>query len=93
MFCKTFDDVHGMHDPPSLCIALYAGLSALNTRACHLIREANLKAGQTQSGFQSKRQRRTKEEGDNGGDNEDSGNKGDEQHCSQRAMIPLAVVR
>ncbi|CAI5733776.1 unnamed protein product [Peronospora farinosa] len=44
MFRKTFNDVYRMHDPPSLCIALHAGLSTLNTRACHLIRDSNLKA-------------------------------------------------
>ncbi|KAK1931937.1 Protein MAEA [Phytophthora citrophthora] len=65
MFRKTFNDVYGMHDPPSLCIALHAGLSTLNTRACHLTRDANLKARLAQSGARCKRQRR---EGDGTGD-------------------------
>lgn len=81
MFRKTFNDVYGMHDPPSLCIALHAGLSTLHTRACHLTRDANLKARLAQSGARSKRQRREGEEGnDDGNDdgNGDSGNESDE---------------
>ncbi|EEY57281.1 uncharacterized protein PITG_11118 [Phytophthora infestans T30-4] len=58
MFRKAFNDVYGMHDPPSLCIALHAGLSTLNTRACHLTRDANLKARLAHSEAQGKRQRR-----------------------------------
>ncbi|CAH0517464.1 unnamed protein product [Peronospora belbahrii] len=80
MFCKTFNDVYGIHDPPSLCIALHAGISTLNTRACHLIRDAKLKARRPQSGFQSKRRRRKSEGDDNSDGNENNcGNKsGDE---------------
>lgn len=37
-FQKAFFDVYGIPDPSSLCIALHAGLSTLNTRACHRIR-------------------------------------------------------
>ncbi|KUF80919.1 Macrophage erythroblast attacher [Phytophthora nicotianae] len=72
MFRKAFNDVYGMHDPPSLCIALHAGLSTLNTRACHLTRDTNLKARLAQSGARGKRQRREGEEaGDDNGDSED----------------------
>ncbi|CAI5741218.1 unnamed protein product [Peronospora destructor] len=78
MFRKTFNDVYRMHDPPSLCIALHAGLSTLNTRTCHLIRDSNLKARLSQSGSQSNEQRQKREEGDNGDGNEDSGNESGE---------------
>jgi macrophage erythroblast attacher len=43
LFRKTFFEVYGMHSPPSLSIALHAGLSSLNTRACHRARDAHLK--------------------------------------------------
>ncbi|POM78871.1 Hypothetical protein PHPALM_3547 [Phytophthora palmivora] len=76
MFHKTFNAVYGIHDPPSLCIALHAGLSTLNTRACHLARDANLKAKLTHSGSRGKRQRREGERGDDS--YEDSGNESDE---------------
>lgn len=72
MFRKTFNDVYGMHSPPSLCIALHAGLSTLNTRACHLRRNANLTAG-----THGKRQRR--ERNLNDADTGDSDNESDEQ--------------
>ncbi|GMF24684.1 unnamed protein product [Phytophthora fragariaefolia] len=80
MFRKTFNDVYGMHDPPSLCIALHAGLSTLNTRACHLTRDANLKAKLARSGARGKRPRR---EGDDNTveaakNDEDSGCESDE---------------
>ncbi|KAF1775757.1 CTLH/CRA C-terminal to LisH motif domain [Phytophthora cactorum] len=77
MFRKTFNDVYGMHDPPSLCIALHAGLSTLNTRACHLARDANLKARLAHSGARGKRQRREGEE-DGDVDNGDSGSESEE---------------
>ncbi|KAF4046614.1 CTLH/CRA C-terminal to LisH motif domain-containing protein [Phytophthora infestans] len=70
MFRKAFNDVYGMHDPPSLCIALHAGLSTLNTRACHLTRDANLKARLAHSEAQGKRQRREGDDVDDG-DSED----------------------
>lgn len=80
MFLKTFNDVYGMHDPPSLCIALHAGLSTLNTRACHLTRDANLKAKLARSGTRGKRPRREGDESTGAGadDDEDSGNESDE---------------
>ncbi|KAG2789092.1 hypothetical protein JG687_00003157 [Phytophthora cactorum] len=77
MFRKTFNDVYGMHDPPSLCIALHAGLSTLNSRACHLARDANLKARLAHSGARGKRQRREGEE-DGDVDNGDSGSESEE---------------
>ncbi|KAL3672075.1 hypothetical protein V7S43_002739 [Phytophthora oleae] len=77
MFRKTFNDVYGMHDPPSLCIALHAGLSTLNTRACHLTRDANLKARLAHSGTRCKRQRR-ESEGAGAVENEYSGSETDE---------------
>ncbi|KAG6586674.1 Macrophage erythroblast attacher [Phytophthora cinnamomi] len=80
MFLKTFNDVYGMHDPPSLCIALHAGLSTLNTRACHLARDANLKARLARSGARGKRPRREGDEGTGAtaDDGKDSGNESDE---------------
>ncbi|KAI9921672.1 hypothetical protein PsorP6_002047 [Peronosclerospora sorghi] len=74
MFCKIFNDVNGMHDPPSLCISLYAGLSTLNTRACHQIRDANLKARLLKSESHSKRQRRKSEEAADDADSEERSN-------------------
>ncbi|CEG35788.1 Uncharacterized conserved protein [Plasmopara halstedii] len=70
MFRKTFNDVYGMHSPPTLCIALYTGLSTLNTRACHLTRNADSKVG-----AHGKRQRRNR---DSDGVVKDSGNESDE---------------
>ncbi|KAG1703764.1 hypothetical protein DVH05_006778 [Phytophthora capsici] len=77
MFQKTFNDVYGMHEPPSLCIALHAGLSTLNTRACHLTRDANLKGRLAHIGTRCKRQRR---QGEGAGDveNENSSSETDE---------------
>lgn len=43
LFRKTFFEVYGMNAPPSLAIALHAGLATLNTRACHRVRDAHLK--------------------------------------------------
>jgi macrophage erythroblast attacher len=71
MFREAFNDVYGMHGPPSLCIALHAGLSTLNTRACHLTRDANLKAMLAHRGARDKRQRRESDER-NGNDGSDS---------------------
>ncbi|KAE8994404.1 hypothetical protein PR003_g20537 [Phytophthora rubi] len=82
MFLKTFHDVYGMHDPPSLCIALHAGLSTLNTRTCHLTRDANLKAKLARSGTRDKRPRREGDDGTgaaaDGDDDENSGDESDE---------------
>ena len=44
-FRKTHRKVYGLHDSPSLCIALHAGLSSLNTRACRRTREAKRRCG------------------------------------------------
>ncbi|CAI5700977.1 unnamed protein product [Peronospora effusa] len=87
MFRKTFNDVYRMHDPPSLCIALHAGLSTLNTRACQLIRDSNLKARLSQSGSQSKKRRQKKEEGVNGDGNEDSGNESGEVQLKRSTAL------
>ncbi|GAB9466842.1 Macrophage erythroblast attacher [Globisporangium polare] len=43
-FQKTFFEAYGVHDPPSLCIALYTGLSTLNTRTCQRNRDECAKA-------------------------------------------------
>ncbi|KAF4323407.1 hypothetical protein G195_003432 [Phytophthora kernoviae 00238/432] len=74
LFYKTFNEVYGIHDPPSLCIAVHAGLSTLNTRTCHLTRDANLKArlAWLTEGFKQR------QEGEEIGDNEDSSNESDE---------------
>lgn len=74
MFSKTFSDVYGLHSPPSLCIALHAGLSTLNTRACHLTRDANLKARLAQLEKGNQQLQDVKEEGQG----VDSGNEHDE---------------
>lgn len=39
-FRNTFCEVYGIHNPSSLWIALYAGLSSLNTRMCRRTRDA-----------------------------------------------------
>ncbi|KAJ0405390.1 hypothetical protein P43SY_000269 [Pythium insidiosum] len=44
LFRTTFFEVYGIHNPPSLCVALYAGLSTLNTRTCRRTREARAAA-------------------------------------------------
>lgn len=43
-FQKTFFEAYGIHDPSSLCIALYTGLSTLNTRTCQRNRDEYTKA-------------------------------------------------
>lgn len=43
MFRSTFFEVYGIHNPPSLTIALHTGLSTLNTRACRRVRDAQSK--------------------------------------------------
>ncbi|GMF12780.1 unnamed protein product [Phytophthora lilii] len=77
MFRTTFYEVYGMHDPPSLCIALHAGLSTLNTRACHLTRDAYLKAKLARSRALTKRPRQGGDE-DVAGDDGDSGSESEE---------------
>ncbi|GLD97633.1 hypothetical protein PINS_up006323 [Pythium insidiosum] len=44
LFRTTFFEVYGIHNPPSLCVALFAGLSTLNTRTCRRTREARAAA-------------------------------------------------
>lgn len=42
-FQRTFFEAYGIHDPPSLCVALYTGLSTLNTRTCQRNRDEHAK--------------------------------------------------
>ncbi|RLN92132.1 hypothetical protein BBJ28_00012805 [Nothophytophthora sp. Chile5] len=77
LFRKTFYEVYGMHDPPSLCIALHAGLSTLNTRTCHLTRDANLKARRARRTEGRKNRREGGDAGMSDGDDE-SGDDSDE---------------
>ncbi|KAF1332366.1 Macrophage erythroblast attacher, partial [Globisporangium splendens] len=72
-FKRTFLEVYGVHDPPSLCIALYTGLSTLNTRTCQRNRDANSKAKLTRSRSsmdQDSAHNESTGEGDNGADGE-----------------------
>uniref|UniRef100_A0AAV1UGS7 Macrophage erythroblast attacher n=1 Tax=Peronospora matthiolae TaxID=2874970 RepID=A0AAV1UGS7_9STRA len=87
MFSKTFNEVYEMHDPPSLCIALHAGLSTLNTRACHRIRGASTKAVLCQNGSRGKRSRENTEEGGDGAGNREGGNESDEVSFEPSAAI------
>lgn len=53
-FQRTFAVAYGLHDPPSLCIALYTGLSVLNTRTCQRYRDAaKAKLARTSSSLDS----------------------------------------
>ena len=88
MFCKTFSKVYEMHDPPSLCIALHAGLSTLNTRACHRMRSANTEAVLSANGSRSKRSRQQREGGaDNG-----TGNRKEIGDASDEGSIGLSTA-
>lgn len=48
-FQTTFAQVYGLHNPSSLCIALYTGLSTLNTRTCQRQRDDRAKLAHTRS--------------------------------------------
>uniref|UniRef100_H3HCK3 Macrophage erythroblast attacher n=1 Tax=Phytophthora ramorum TaxID=164328 RepID=H3HCK3_PHYRM len=91
MFRRAFSEVYGMHEPPSLCIALHAGLSTLNTRACHLTRDAISKPRLANSENRGKRQRR---EGREASDDavDDSGNESDASLSARQlcAGLPFA---
>ncbi|TMW63642.1 hypothetical protein Poli38472_002583 [Pythium oligandrum] len=50
LFRSTFCEVYGFHSPPSLCIALHAGVSTLNTRTCRRTREARAFANASTAG-------------------------------------------
>ncbi|KAL4109462.1 hypothetical protein PRIC1_001162 [Phytophthora ramorum] len=90
MFRRAFSEVYGMHEPPSLCIALHAGLSTLNTRACHLTRDAISKPRLANSENRGKRQRR---EGREASDDavDDSGNESDAVWLKPSTSIEAAT--
>jgi hypothetical protein len=64
-FEKNHRKVFAMHDPPSLCIVLHAGVSTLNTRACHrarkLKRDMNEKNSKADLPNKNKRHKTNKE--------------------------------
>lgn len=53
-FQSTFFAAYGLHNPPSLCITLFTGLSILNTRTCQRTRDlAKAKLARTSSSLDS----------------------------------------
>lgn len=63
-FQKAFFDVYGIPEPSSLCIALHAGLSTLNTRACHRNRSVANTPGATKSASKERKRSNDSDEED-----------------------------
>ncbi|TYZ60961.1 hypothetical protein PybrP1_005316 [[Pythium] brassicae (nom. inval.)] len=103
-FQRTFLAAYGLHDPPSLCVALYTGLSVLNTRTCQRHRDAakaklarsssslDCNADGTQSGAAQPRSKKTKLAAATDGDGDDGDDAEEEEVEGKSASARLLAT-